>query len=127
MNMRRSAMAALLLLAGCGDPNEATREAIAKAEEKAADGGRIECATAGATSFARACTVERLKGPEGTMLIVHHADGGFRRLLVATDGRGVVAADGAEEAAVSVIAGDRIEVALGGDRYRLPATVKGPS
>ena len=126
MNMRRSAMAALLLLAGCGDPNEATREAIAKAEEKAAD-DRIECATAGAASFARACTVERLKGPEGTMLIVHHADGGFRRLLVTTDGRGVVAADGAEEAAVSVIAGDRIEVALGGDRYRLAATVKGPS
>jgi hypothetical protein len=126
MNMRRSAMAALLLLAGCGDPNEATREAIAKRKRKRRR-RRIECATAGAASFARACTVERLKGPEGTMLIVHHADGGFRRLLVATDGRGVVAADGAEEAAVSVIAGDRIEVALGGDRYRLPATVKGPS
>jgi hypothetical protein len=69
--------------------------------------------------------VERVQGPEGTTLTIHHPDGGFRRLLVATDGRGVIAADGADQAVVSVVADNRIEVALAGDRYRLPATVKG--
>ncbi len=115
---------ALLLLASCGDPNEATREALAAAEEKAAD-DRIECAPAGAEIFTHACKVERVAGSDGTTLTVHHPDGGFRRLLVTNDGRGVIAADGAEPALVTVIADNRIEVALAGNRYRLPATVKG--
>ncbi len=123
--MKHGACALLLLLAGCGDPNEATREALAAAEEKAANDGLVECAPMGAERFERVCTVERVKGLEGTTLTIRHPDGGFRRLLVATDGRGVVAADGADEARVSVIADDRIEVELAGDRYRLPATVKG--
>ena len=60
----------------------------------------------------------------GLMLTVRHADDGrFHRLLVTRDGRGVVAADGAERAVVA-IAGDGIEVVIGGDRYRLPATVR---
>lgn len=59
------------------------------------------------------------------MLTVRHPDGAFHRLLVTKDGRGVIAADGAETAVVTIIANGEIEVALGGDRYRLPATVKG--
>ena len=51
--------------------------------------------------------------------------GGFRRLQVATDGRGVIAADGADVASVKVVSPGSIEVAVGDDRYRLPATVKG--
>jgi len=39
----------------------------------------------------------------------------------------VVAADGADAASVKVVGADAIEVAIGGDRYRLPATVKGPA
>lgn len=115
---------ALLLVAGCGDPKQATEDALAKAEDKAADDGRVECATEGAPAFERVCTVDRVQGPEGTTLTIHHPDGGFRRLLVTNDGRGVVAADGADEAIVSIVADHRIEVTLGGDRYRLPATVK---
>jgi hypothetical protein len=37
----------------------------------------------------------------------------------------VVAADGADAALVKPIANNLIEVALAGDTYRLPATVKG--
>ena len=59
------------------------------------------------------------------MLVIHHPDGGFRRLLVTTDGRGVVTADGSDQASVAVIDPGTIEVAVGDDRYRLPATVKG--
>ena len=111
--------AALLLLAACGEsdaPDEQTAAAAAS--------DKIECAVGGSTGFERACTVESGAGPEGLTLTLRAPDGSFRRLLVTTDGRGVVAADGAEPAAVTPLSGNRIEVTIGGDRYRLPATVK---
>jgi hypothetical protein len=114
----------LLLLAACGDAGKATEEALAASEQKAAERGRIACAVDGAASITSNCTMERLSGPEGTTLTVRHPSGAFRRLLVTKDGRGVVAADGADPAMVSVMGENRIEVSIGGDRYQLPATVK---
>ncbi len=104
------------LLAGCG----------AQPDDPAgvADDSRIECAIAGA-EWSRACAVERIQDAEGLILTVRHPDGGFRRLLVTTDGRGVIPADGAETATFKVIGADRIEVTVAGDKYRLPATIKG--
>jgi hypothetical protein len=122
--MKRCILTLLLLLGACGDLGEATEQALAEAGKKAADDGRLECATEGAASFERVCTMERVSGPEGTTLTIRHPSGGFRRLLVTTDGRGVVAADGADPALVSIVADNQIEVAVAGDRYRLPATVK---
>ncbi len=87
--------------------------------------GRIECAVPGAESFSYACTIDRTQSQDGLFLTLRHPDGGFRRLLVTTDGRGVIAADGAEKAVVTILAPDLIEVAVGGARYRLPATVRG--
>jgi hypothetical protein len=55
---------------------------------------------------------------------VRKPDGGLRRFLVAQDGSGVAAADGAEQAVVTIIADNRIEVSIGGDTFRLPATVR---
>ena len=40
---------------------------------------------------------------------------------------GVIAADGAVEAKVSVIDKDAIEVAIEDARYRLPATIRAPA
>jgi len=88
---------------------------------------RIECAAAGTEAFETVCTIERMTNAQGDLVLtVRDPSGGFRRLLVTRDGRGVVAADGAEPAKVTVIDGNRIEVAIAGDRYRLPATVKTP-
>ncbi len=116
-----------LILAACG-PSVSSPQKLAEAEatqrRAADDGGRIQCARAGSDDFARVCTLDRISGAQGLILTVSHPDGGFHRLIVTRDGRGVVAADGAEPARVSVIGTDQIEVALGGDRYRLPATVK---
>jgi len=111
---------ALALLAACHS-GPADREAAS------GDGGdgRISCKPAGAADYAPVCTVERTAGQDGLVLTIHHPDGAFRRLLVTRDGRGVIAADGAEPAVVRVTGADRIEVALGGDSYRLPATVRG--
>ncbi len=105
----------LFLLAAC-DGVEQAPSATASAPPQ----DRIECALGGVERFVAECAIER----SADTVTVRHPDGGFRRLLIATDGRGVVAADGAAPAAVQVIADNRIEVALDGDRYRLPATVR---
>ena len=101
----------LLALAGCGTQDSGTTTAA---------GDRIECRIGGAAQFERFCTVERA----GTELTVRKPDGGFRRLTIVDDGRGVVAADGAQSAVVTVLSDRRIEVAIGGDAFRLPATVQ---
>ena len=116
---QRLVTAGILVLAGCGDagpPNQAAAEA---------DDGRIECRIGSATQFERFCTLEYRDEAAGRTLVVRKPDGGFRRLRLTGDGRGVEAADGAEPAQVTIIADDRIEVAIGGDTFRLPATVRG--
>ena len=112
------ALAALLaaLLAGCK-----AQPSAAPFGDAAAD--KVDCRIGGATAFDHACVVERTTGPDGLSLTIRHPDGGFRRLLVTQDGRGVIAADGAEPAVVTV-EGQGILVTIGGDAYRLPATVK---
>lgn len=134
MSMRiSSALAAILLLAACsgspqqpgGSGNSEFDNALAQAGSDAEDDGRIVCAPAGNAAFSRQCTLDRTQSTEGLVLTVHKPDGGFRRLLVVKDGRGVVAADGAETAKVTIVADHQIEVTIGGDRFRLPATMKG--
>ncbi|MDB5719590.1 MAG: hypothetical protein JWP15_208 [Alphaproteobacteria bacterium] len=129
--MKPSATLLLLILAGCGrggapegQPTGANQAAAPLPARIAGDDGKAECALAGAAAFERICTIERSDSPDGRVLTLRDPDGGFRRLLVTRDGRGVIAADGAESARVTVISPERIEVAIGRDRYRLPASVR---
>lgn len=129
MSMRISSTILLAFaLPACG-PQTTGNETLAKVEAQqrtlADDDGLIECAANGSGVFKRSCTVDRTESDRGLVLTVRHDNGAFHRLLVTTDGRGVIAADGAEKAVVTVLDADHIEVALGRDRYRLPATVKG--
>jgi hypothetical protein len=106
----------LAMLAGCDRPAPqfgAPRD----------EGNRIECRFGGLTQFERSCTYER-EGERGEILVIRKPDGGFRRLRIVRDGRGVVAADGAEPARVTILSADQIEVEIGGDRFRLPATLR---
>lgn len=122
MSMRisdRASALLLLALAGCSSGETPSGEAI-----PAADADRIPCAR-GNAPLEPNCTVERMVDGEGLVLTVRHGDGGFHRLRVINDGRGVVAADGAEPARVTVVGADGIDVSIGQDRYRLPATIKG--
>ena len=115
-------------VAACGQPEgdaNSLQEAEAMARSEAADSGQIDCAVGGETSFKRSCTVERETANGELMLTIRHGDGGFRRFRVMKDGSGVVAADGAEPAVVHVLGKTGIEVQVGTDKYRLPATVKG--
>ncbi len=130
MSMRISSAALVgLSLAAChgapADNRAALAEVEANASADAVDDGRIVCAPQGSTAFSRQCTLDRSMTAQGLILTVHRPDAGFHRLLVKR-GYGVIAADGAEEAKVTIIGANEIEVAIGGDRYRLPATVKQP-
>jgi hypothetical protein len=115
--MRR--LAFLLLLSSCGA--EAPRD---PANGVVAPDNRVECRAEGEAAFARNCSVDTFDSDDGRLLTIRKADGGFRRLRVTTDGSGVVAADGAERTHVTLLADGRIEVEIGGDRFRLPARVR---
>ncbi|MEI4507851.1 hypothetical protein WBQ88_09990 [Sphingopyxis sp. CCNWLW253] len=127
--MRRlgGALLVLVALTGCNraPDNSDLAEAEARGSREAAENGRIECALEGAKLFDRTCTVEEMSGEGGAVLVVGRSNVGYRRLQITTDGRGVVSADGAEPAKVSIIGNNVIEVAIGNDRYRLPANTGG--
>ncbi|MBN9787587.1 hypothetical protein DMP17_03145 [Pseudonocardia sp. TMWB2A] len=84
----------------------------------------MACALDGASDFAPDCTVERSGGEDGLVLTIGRQDKGYRRFVVPTDGRGIVAADGADLAKVTISGDNQVEVGIGRDRYRLPATIK---
>jgi hypothetical protein len=139
MFMRISSVClAALLVTACGDGADKSGDAtlqlddpLAKAEAEAdkiradSDETKLACAVSGASAFSRVCEIERSETEKGLLLTIRHPDGGFRRLIVVKDGRGVVVADGSEPAVVTPIGPREIEVAVAGNRYRLPATVKG--
>jgi hypothetical protein len=119
------------MLAACSaepEPDAAAVDPLVEAEAAArvrlAESGMVYCAVSGETEFRPACQVEQTESDAGLILTLRHPDGGFRRLLVARDGRGLVAADGAEPALVSPVSDREVEVAIAFDRYRLPATVR---
>ena len=110
--MRISSATLVLLLAACSP------QATATADED----NRVDCALAGAATFARVCVAEwgpRWNGGSNEV-VVRHPDGSFRRLIAYDDGRGFVAADGADKAEVST-QDQATVVAIDNDRYRFPA------
>src|SRR3546814_6158377 len=121
------ALLTLIALAGCdrAPDNGDLAEAEARGSREAAEHGRIECALEGAKLFDRTCTVDEMSGADGTILVVGRANVGYRRLQITTDGRGVVSADGPEPAKDSIVGNNMIEIAIGHDRYRLPANTGG--
>ena len=126
----KGAFAAILVLqlAACGSaPSEQPAGPAGQAANQATPpqgAPRIPCAPPGVAELSATCTVERVQTREGVVLTLRHADGAFHRLQITADGRGVIAADGAEPAKVTPVGPDRIDVEVGGARYRLPATVR---
>ncbi|MEO1044970.1 MAG: hypothetical protein AAFX04_05985 [Pseudomonadota bacterium] len=104
-----------------GGGSDASNDSAAAAVAR--DDGTLSCALGGVEEFTRSCDIERLSNDEGKQMIFRHPDGGFRRFLVVTDGRALVAADGADDAIVTIIGENRIEVQVENDRYQLPARV----
>ena len=100
-----SAGLALALLGACGDTSPAP------------EGEAIACAIGQDADFAEDCTLERVAG--GDAVILHHPDGGFRRIMLDPATGVPVAADGAESVVIEQ-ADDAVQFAIGPDRYRIP-------
>lgn len=112
---------ALALLAGlsaCGKAGEQPAQPSPQASESASG---VPCRVGKAGPMTPDCAIEREGSGEGAVLTIRHPDGGFRRLQLVKDGRGVVAADGAESAVVYLTGDGQAEIAIGDDLYRLPA------
>ncbi len=123
MFMRTSDALVLLLLSGAAAA--CSGETAADAElPSGGDDSRIACALGNETEFTEQCDAERVQNGERRELVMRHPDGGFRRFEIVSDGRGLIAADGAEEAVVMPLADGRIQLTVGEDRYRIPATIK---
>lgn len=101
--------AALVALTACSRTDDAIR------------GDSIACGIGGA-SFAQGCRLERIGVGKSALFVAHHPDGGFRRLLLSADGKGLAPADGADEAS-SVVHKDAIELRVGQDRYLIPLSL----
>lgn len=126
MFTRTSSILALALLAGgCEQPAAPAHQNTVSApipEKHVPVGAGVACARGG-DALAPICSVDRTPTQDGVILTLRHPDGGFRRLKITGDGRGVVAADGAEAAKVRIAGSNEIDVTLGEDHYRLPATI----
>lgn len=119
-----SLLVPVLALAACGPAqNDAPPGGGFKQEVTEAD--KLDCAQGANAPMKRDCVYEQTDSPDGPVLTLRFPDGAFHRVLITKDGRGVVAADGAEPATVSVVGNGKISVVIGNDRYELPATVKG--
>ncbi|TRD12503.1 hypothetical protein FGU71_11940 [Erythrobacter insulae] len=105
-----SAAAAALFAASCGT------------ESPVPQGSDIQCAIGAGVELEAVCTLERSAEGESVSFLIHHPDGGFRRIEydTATDQIGV--GDGADALKVSEESTAEIAVfAIGEDRYRIPS------
>lgn len=89
--------------------------------DKAEGDEHIACALGGSGAFNRQCAIERAEVEGKPILVVRHPDGAFRRFELVDDGRGLAVADGAEDAQIQ-LSGETLDVTVGADRYRFPAT-----
>ena len=106
------ALTSALTIAGCSD-------AQAARAETAAGRAMIDCSLNGAGGFGRDCSMERIEQDGTSYIIVRHPDGAFRRFELGVAGRGLITADGAQQAEVTD-RGGYVEVRVDSDRYHLP-------
>ncbi|WP_066533071.1 hypothetical protein [Erythrobacter sp. CCH5-A1] len=99
-----SASLALGLLAGCGGTSPEP------------PGDEIECAIGAGAQFAFVCTIERVAGAQE--IILHHPDGGFRRMTFDPSSGALAPLDGSDPVVLEPALGV-VQFAVGQDRYRI--------
>ena len=111
MCLRISSAFAFAALAGCGT------------ESPPPAGETIACAIGAETDFAEVCTLERIAG--SAEVVLHHPDGGFRRVSFDPATGALAPLDGAEPMVIGGWEGG-VQFTIGPDRYRIarqaPAT-----
>ncbi len=91
------------------------------AEAGAPEGTNIDCAIGAGADYSTVCTIERVSDEEGDVLLLHHPDGGFRRLTYKVQTGELSTVDGADLLEDrSLEPGKAREFAIGEDRYLVP-------
>ena len=106
-----SAFIGLALLAGCE-----------QAESPLPPGEKVECAIGAGAALSPVCTLERV----GSDIILHHPDGGFRRLIRDPATGGLAPRDGAETLVPEQRGAEAIAFAIDADRYLVPRRLLDP-
>lgn len=84
-------------------------------------GEMMECALGQGAALAPVCSLER--SLDASDFVVHHPGGGFRRFRLDAASLAITPADGAEPATTARSDAGDFVVAIGADRYRIPAAL----
>lgn len=106
-----SPLAALAVLAACSTQ-----------ESPPPPGDEVECAIGAGASLSPVCTLEQAGGD----IILHHPDGGFRRLIRDPATGALSPRDGAEGLVTEQGGEGSLAFAIGADRYRIPLRLLDP-
>ncbi len=101
-----SALGLFALLAACGAE-----------ESPPPPGDTLECALGAGAALSPVCTLEVVAG--GAEIILHHPDGGFRRLARDPASNTLTPRDGADPLMIEADDTDALTIAIGADRYRI--------
>lgn len=105
MCLRISSGALLLALAACG------------AQSPPSPGDAIECAIGAGAALSPVCTLEQVAGTQD--IVIHHPDGGFRRLTRDAATGALAPLDGAEPLVPQSGDDGSLQFAIGADRYSI--------
>ena len=115
MSLRISSAPALVLaITGCG----------AEQASPPPPGDTVECAIGAGAELSAVCTLEQVAA--SGEIIIHHPDGGFRRLGRDAQSGALIPLDGAELLVPEEVGVDLLAFAVGTDRYRIPGTLLEP-
>jgi hypothetical protein len=102
----------LALLAACGS------------ESPPPPGDEIDCAIGAGAEFSLVCTLEKVAGT--AQIVLHHPDGGFRRLTRDSVTGALAPLDGADPLVSEAGDAQALQFAIGQDRYRIPRALLEP-
>lgn len=101
-----SALGLLALLVACGS------------ESPLPPGDTVDCAIGAGAALSAVCTLEKVSGTR--QIVLHHPDGGFRRLTRDPASGTLATFDGAEPLRPEDGAEGTVQFTIGADRYRIP-------
>ncbi len=108
-----SALGLLVLLAACSG-----------GESPPPPGDKVDCAIGAGAEFSPVCTLERVAGT--AQIVLHHPDGGFRRLTSDPATGALAPLDGADPLVGMADDAQALQFAIGQDRYRIPRMLLEP-
>jgi len=85
-------------------------------------GDTVDCAIGAGADLSPVCTLEQVAG--AGEIVIHHPDGGFRRLMRDAETGALAVLDGAEPLVMEQ--GKALQFSVGADRYSIPSALLAP-